>query len=344
MYADESGLRACKQCADGFRGVVLSTSDSTMNASAAHVACDDDKCERPSQVPANAVFIAAECPDHGEHSGDSASECALSCGEGYYSSGAYVPFRCEPDAGSVRASYQGGTITCLRHSNCGIGEFTKVAGSTSSQPVCEACRVGFFKAVVSVTSMSTDVCTAHATCTAGEWTQAVGTNSSDAQCDVCSAGRFRASAPNSTAAPEEEAVVCKTHKTCLAGQWTARAGNSTTDTECLACGNGRFRVSAPTSKAREVSEAEACSGVHKTCSAGEWTEAAGTSARDTQCAGRVVNVQSRCHCVMLLIFVYEDFYCLRMFIILTLSSLSTTCSLQRNEGHIISIGMRGITL
>ena len=103
------------------------------------------------------------------------------------------------------------------------------------------------------------------------------------------------------------------HKTCLAGQWTASAGNSTTDTECLTCGNGRFRVAAPTSKAREVSEAEACSGVHKNCSAGEWTEAAGTSTRDTQCTGRVANLQTRCHCPMLLNFVHEDLMLFGMF-------------------------------
>ena len=66
----------------------------------------------------------------------------------------------------------------------GAGKFTKVAGSSSSAPVCDTCQAGFFKIATSPTSMATDACTAHATCKAGEWTQIVGSSSRDTQCPV----------------------------------------------------------------------------------------------------------------------------------------------------------------
>ena len=143
LYADEAGLTACKTCADGFRGVAVAANGSSAGLRAAHVACDDDKCERPSQLPAHAVVVEAQCPEHGEHGGEAASECEMSCEDGYYSSAEYAPFACKPDAGSVRASYQGGAITCTQHKKCGAGSFTAVAGSNISQPICEDCHPVF---------------------------------------------------------------------------------------------------------------------------------------------------------------------------------------------------------
>ena len=76
---------------------------------------------------------------------------------------------------------------------------------------------------------------------------------------------------------------CVAHATCKPGEWTVNTGNETANTQCSTCGNGRYRSHAPENTDTETSEAEACTGVHKTCSRGEWTEATGTSTHDTQC-------------------------------------------------------------
>ena len=171
---------------------------------------------------------------------------------------------------------------CNPHNKCVAGTFTKAVGTSSSQPVCESCRVGYYKTSESATSTETDECGPQSTCKQGEWIVNAGTTTTDTQCRNCSFGRFRASHSPANKL-EDETVVCKEHRKCSAGEWTAKSGTVTSDTQCLACSNGRFRLDAPVNKSKEASEVVACTGVHKNCSRGEWTEAAGTSTRDTQC-------------------------------------------------------------
>ena len=114
-YSDERGLKKCKTCAAGHFGVDASGSESK----GGHTACDDDTCERPTRLPANAVLVVSKCPAHGKHgaAGDAADTCTLACAAGFYSTGSSTPFTCAADGAASTASYQGGAITCR-------GEFT----------------------------------------------------------------------------------------------------------------------------------------------------------------------------------------------------------------------------
>jgi hypothetical protein len=107
-YSDESGLKECKACSAGHFGVVVARS----KAEGGHTACDDDTCERPTNLPANSVVVASKCLDHGKHTGAVADTCTLSCKPGFFSSASSSPFTCAPDGKASTASYQGGAITC----------------------------------------------------------------------------------------------------------------------------------------------------------------------------------------------------------------------------------------
>ena len=107
-YSDESGLTACKVCSAGHYGVVVSRSA----AEGGHKACDDDTCERPTDLPANSAIVPGKCPEHGKHTGDVADTCTLTCKSGFFSSASTSPFTCAPDGKKSTASYQGGAITC----------------------------------------------------------------------------------------------------------------------------------------------------------------------------------------------------------------------------------------
>ena len=102
VYSDEEGLAQCKQCPSGHFGVVATGS----KAEGGHKACDDDTCERPTLLPANAVVVRSKCPNHGKHK----QTCTLSCTTGFYSS-AGTTLTCSPDGKTTTASYQG-KVTC----------------------------------------------------------------------------------------------------------------------------------------------------------------------------------------------------------------------------------------
>ena len=42
--------------------------------------------------------------------------------------------------------------SCIAHTKCSPGKYTKAAGSTTTQPTCETCATGFFKAYESISS------------------------------------------------------------------------------------------------------------------------------------------------------------------------------------------------
>ena len=107
-YSDESGLKKCKTCSVGYFGVVVKGS----TAEGGHTACDDDACERPTNLPANSMFVPSKCPDHGKHTGKVADSCTLSCKGGFFSIASSTPYKCAPDSDATTASYQGGAITC----------------------------------------------------------------------------------------------------------------------------------------------------------------------------------------------------------------------------------------
>ena len=107
-YSDASGLTQCKACVAGHFGVVVSGS----LAEGGHTACDDDTCERPTELPANSEVVPSKCPDHGKHTGAVADTCAVECKPGFFSSSASTAFTCALDGKASTASYQGGAITC----------------------------------------------------------------------------------------------------------------------------------------------------------------------------------------------------------------------------------------
>ena len=115
VYSDEVGLTQCKTCPNGHFGVLAPGSD----AEGGHKACDDDTCERPTNLPAKSVVLGPKCPEHGKQkrmrgtvTSQEASTCTLSCKGGYYSSAVSTPFTCLADDKATTASYQGGKITC----------------------------------------------------------------------------------------------------------------------------------------------------------------------------------------------------------------------------------------
>ena len=71
---------------------------------------------------------------------------------------------------------------CVPHVKCAAGKFTAIPGNSTSQPTCEPCRSGYYKAAMSTTSIQTDECDAHATCSAGEYTEIAGNTTDDTQC------------------------------------------------------------------------------------------------------------------------------------------------------------------
>ena len=42
--------------------------------------------------------------------------------------------------------------SCIAHTKCSPGKYTKAAGSATTQPTCETCAPGFFKASESISS------------------------------------------------------------------------------------------------------------------------------------------------------------------------------------------------
>ena len=74
------------------------------------------------------------------------------------------------------------TGKCVPHVKCAAGTFTKIPGSSRSQPTCEPCPPGYYKTLISATGTQTDECVAHSTCSAGEYTAIAGNTTDDSQC------------------------------------------------------------------------------------------------------------------------------------------------------------------
>jgi len=123
------------------------------------------------------------------------------------------------------------TGECIPHVRCAAGTFTQIPGNSRSQPMCESCPAGYYKASISATSTETDECDPHDTCTAGEWTEAAGTSTQDTKCTPCSDGFFRARAPTGKMA-EQETDVCIAYTDCPRGQHPIIAGSSSGDHIC----------------------------------------------------------------------------------------------------------------
>ena len=100
-YSDEAGLKKCKSCPAGHFGVeevqILSRR-SLRNAKAEgpHTTCDDNTCEKPTELPSNSVVVDDECPDRGKHTG-TPDTCTLTCKPGFYSSASNRPCTCAID-------------------------------------------------------------------------------------------------------------------------------------------------------------------------------------------------------------------------------------------------------
>ena len=73
------------------------------------------------------------------------------------------------------------------------GKYTDSPGSATAQPTCEACVIGFFKALSSNSSNATDSCTAHTKCPPGKYTTAAGSSTSQPTCGACATGFFKSS-------------------------------------------------------------------------------------------------------------------------------------------------------
>ena len=165
---------------------------------------------------------------------------------------------------------------CHPHVKCAAGKFTKAVGTTSSQPVCDFCRAGYYKASDSAVSTETDVCLAHSTCPRGKFTAIAGTRSRQPVCESCLAGYYKASA----SATSTVADMCTPHAKCLRGEYTVTAGTGSSQPVCEACRAGYHKASeSATSTATDECIA------HAACKQGEWTASAGTLTSDTKCLG-----------------------------------------------------------
>ena len=71
---------------------------------------------------------------------------------------------------------------CTAHTKCPPGTYTKTAGSATSEPKCETCPPGYFKASTSSISYAIDSCTAHTTCPPGKYTDVYGTATAQPKC------------------------------------------------------------------------------------------------------------------------------------------------------------------
>ena len=98
---------------------------------------------------------------------------------------------------------------CTAHRKCPWGKYTKVGGSTTTQPQCEACAPGFFKAITSSSGMKTDSCAAHTKCPPGKYTAVIGSATAQPQCKACAAGFYKAStSENSTCIATDSGELC----------------------------------------------------------------------------------------------------------------------------------------
>ena len=81
---------------------------------------------------------------------------------------------------------------CAAHTKCPPGKYTQTAGSVISQPECQTCDTGFFKASTSTNSTEQDSCTAHTKCPPGKYTTAAGSITAQPKCETCETGFYKA--------------------------------------------------------------------------------------------------------------------------------------------------------
>ena len=121
---------------------------------------------------------------------------------------------------------------CKAHVNCPKGKYTKTAGSVISEPVCEDCQKGLFKAEVSASSVQTDTCTAHLNCPAGQQPKSSGSATAQPECELCAPGYFKVYRSNDKCAP---------HHRCAAGKYTKKSGNAIAQPMCETCPGGMYK-------------------------------------------------------------------------------------------------------
>ena len=125
---------------------------------------------------------------------------------------------------------------CVAHTRCPPGKYTKRVGTATTQPGCEVCPTGLFKAYASASSTTTDSCTtAHIECPAGKHAVSGGSITSQHMCAACMTGFYKTSASSSST------DACVAHTKCPAGKYTAVSGSATTQPECESCATGFFK-------------------------------------------------------------------------------------------------------
>ena len=82
--------------------------------------------------------------------------------------------------------------SCITHTKCPPGKYTKTVGSVTTQPECEVCETGYFKAFTSTSSVDNDSCVAHTTCPPGKYTTIAGSVYAEPRCETCAVGFFKA--------------------------------------------------------------------------------------------------------------------------------------------------------
>ena len=127
---------------------------------------------------------------------------------------------------------------CLAQSKCPAGKYTKTAGTPASQPECDVCATGSFKAFMSGTSTETDSCIIHTKCPPGKYTKTVGSITTQPKCEVCETGYFKAYTSNSSIENDS----CDTHTKCPPGKYTAIAGSIYAEPRCETCAVGFFKA------------------------------------------------------------------------------------------------------
>ena len=126
---------------------------------------------------------------------------------------------------------------CIAHSKCPPGKYTKATGNVTTEPTCETCITGFFKALASNSSLATDSCLAHTKCPPGKYTEVVGNATAQPECQTCDTGFFKAS--KSTSSIERDS--CVAHTKCPPGKYTTAVGSITAQPECKSCTAGFFK-------------------------------------------------------------------------------------------------------
>ena len=112
-----------------------------------------------------------------------------------------------------------------------------IAGSSTTQPMCETCAFGFFKANTSSSSTKTDSCTAvqNATCPPGKYMNV--TAIGEPECESCAPGFFKDTVSSASTRNDS----CTAHTKCPQGKYTSTSGNATAEPKCEACTSGFFK-------------------------------------------------------------------------------------------------------